>query len=94
MESKKRQRRDSANNADEDWEDVGEEDIADDVKPRKIAKPRKLAKDLPQNPDLSFEDSQEDEFEQEEIMQRNASDEEAEGMWVSDGDSSNSDVDM
>ena len=43
MESKKRQRRDSKDQ--DDWEDVSDDNMADEAKPRKIVKARKLAKD-------------------------------------------------
>ena len=43
MDSKKRQRRDSKEQ--DDWEDVSDDNMAGDAKPRKIVKARKLAKD-------------------------------------------------
>ena len=65
----------------DDWEDMPDE------KPRKIIKAKRRAPDSMKNPDvpddLSFEDSQEEQLSEEEVVQRDSDDEE----WEDDSDS-------
>ena len=82
-QSKKRARE----GKDDDWEDMEEQP----TKPRKIVKAnRKLAESGPNNADVNSdmecEDSQEDEFEQEDVIQNDADSDEAAGDWEDDSD--------
>ena len=63
--------------------------MEENPEPRKVLKgKRRVQQDSIAAPDdVSLEDSQEDFLENEDIVQRDNSDEEAEGQWVSDGDS-------
>ena len=72
MESNKRKRpEEDQQMEDDDWEDVQEE------KPRKIIKAKRQVKNEEgdQPGDISFEDSDVDEFEEENVVQRNSDDE-------------------
>ena len=71
----------------EDWEDMEEQP----AKPRKIVKAnRKVidsgANNADVNSDMECEDSQEDEFEQEDVIQNDADSDEAAGDWEDESD--------
>lgn len=72
---------------DQDWEDMEEEP----AKPRKIIKANRKAVDsgannADANSDMECEDSQEDEFEQEDVVQNDADSDEAAGEWEDESD--------